>query len=350
MENKQPTPYKSVMTALRNGHSDKIPFTVYERKIPQCTTERELRNRGLCVVKRIASYKVHYPNVKIESYSFTDGQGRNMTKTVYSTPYGQISKLDQPAGFTTWHHEKIFKTPEDYKSLLFMIRDSVIEPDYAAVVRTVKSLGEDFVVRDQLSPEPMQNLILNYMGTEVFCYEWMDNRDEILKLYDALNDLARKIYPVVADGPLEFANYGGNVVPQIIGRKNFQKFFVPCYNEAAEILHKRGKLIGCHFDADNSTIMDLIAGTDLDYIEAYDPGMSPSVSEARRIFKNKVLWINWPSSYHLNTAEEVTAITVKLIKEAEPCHGFIIGITEDVPEERWQTNFKAIMNGIEMYG
>ena len=341
------TPYKRVITALRGGYPDKIPFTVYESKIPQCTVERELRNRGLCIVKRITSYVIKHPNVKTKSMHYTDEKGKYLIRTTYETPYGELSTLDQPAGFTSWHHERLFKSPDDYRALLFMIKDSVIESAYDNALKIVKHLGEDFIVRDNLPLEPMQNLVSSYMGPETFSYEWMDNRDEILKLYDALVEVARKIYPIVADGPLEFSNYGGNVIPQVIGVENFKKYYVPHYNEAAEILHKKGKLIGCHLDADNKIIMNAVSDTDLDYIEAYDPGISPPVKEARKIFGSKVLWLNWPSAWHLNSVNDVFNDTIKLIEEAMPGNGFIIGITEDVPEERWKENFLAIMDGID---
>lgn len=341
------TPRSRVMTALRNEIPDKIPFTTYENMVPRCTDERVLRNRGLCIVKRIPSYTILHPNVKTKTFGFTDEKGRDVTRTVYTTPYGDLHKLTQAGNNTTWTHEYLFKTPDDYSRLLFYIKDSVIKPNYEYIINEVSKHGEDFVFRDQIVLEPLQVLISEYMGAETFCYEWMDNQDEILKLYDALVELARKVYAVVADGPLEFANYGGNVVPQIIGLKNFEQYYVPHYNEAAEVLHKKGKLIGCHFDADNTPIMDAIARTGLDYIEAYDAGISPSVKEARKAWPDKVLWLNWPSAWHLHPIEEVYSDTVRLIGEAAPGNGFIIGITEDVPEDRWQKNYSSIMDAID---
>lgn len=344
------TPHKRVMTVLHGGYSRKIPFAVYENKIPQCFAERELRNRGLCIVQRTASYKIYYPNVGIKEYHYCDEKGRGLVQTIYSTPYGTLSALDEPVDFTVWHHKYLFKTQENYKALLYMIKDAEVNPCYDAAAKFSAVKGEDFVVRDEIPYEPIQAIMLDYMGTETFCYEWMDNQDEILKLYDALVELNRKIYNVVADGPLECANYGGNVVPKIIGVKSFEKYYIPNYNEAAEALHKKGKLIGSHFDADNTLIMDAIGRTDLDYIEAFDPGMGPSVKEARKAWPDKVLWINWPSSFQLVSTEEIREITIKLIEDAAPSRSFIIGITETVPENRWQMNFSAIMDGIESYG
>jgi hypothetical protein len=349
MSNAFATPYKRVMAALRGDCPDKVPFTVYENKISQSSYERELRNRGLCIVYRTTSYKISYPNVGIQEHRFTDKDGRYLIKTVYSTPFGELSEIREPAGFTSWQHEHIFKSSDDYRAILFMAEDAVVEPQYGPASRLAAEKGEDFVIRDQIPSEPLQSIILKYMGTETFCYEWMDNQDEIIKLYNALVETNRKVYKVVADGPLEFANYGGNVVPQLIGVENFKKFYIPNYNEAAEVLHKKGKLIGCHFDADNTLIMDAIGTSSLDYIEAFDPGMGPSVKEARKAWPDKVLWINWPSSSQLLTSDEIRELTVRIIDEAAPCKGFIIGITEDIPQEYCIRNYTAIMDGIDDY-
>ena len=142
------------------------------------------------------------------------------------------------------------------------------------------------------------------------------------------------------------------MIPKVIGEDTFRKYYVPHYNEAAQVLHKKGKLIGTHLDDDNTPIMEAIAETDLDYIEAYDPGISPGVSEARKIFKDKVLWLNWPSSWHLDTPEGVKKNTIKMIEEAHEYKdgaGFIFGITENVPEDKWRDNFSAILDGIDDY-
>lgn len=343
------TPYKRVMTALRGEEPDKVPFTVYSQMLPQCAVERELRNRGLCIVYRMKSYSMYYPSVRIEAHHYTDNNGCQVVRTYYHTPHGTLSTLIQKAGFTNWVRERMFKAQEDYKALLFIIKDTVVVPDYNAAIKTVIDMGEDFAVRDNMPLEPLQALISDYMGTETFCVEWMDNRDEVLKLYDALVNVNRITYPLVADEPLEFANYGGNVVPMIIGVENFRKYYTPHYNEAAEVLHKRGKLIGCHLDADNSLIMNDVAKTGLDYIEAYDPGISPSLKLAQKTWPGKAIWINWPSSWHLYKEEEVCRKTVELIEDSAPKNGFIIGITENLPEDRWKRNFTAIMDGIDKF-
>ncbi len=59
---------------------------------------------------------------------------------------------------------------------------------YEAAEKAMADYGEDWLLRCDLGFEPLQDLISGeYMSTENFCIQWMDNRDEILKLYNALD-------------------------------------------------------------------------------------------------------------------------------------------------------------------
>lgn len=345
------TPRKRVEIALKGGRSNCVPFTIYESKIPQCVAEREMRNRGLCIVNRVSVFTTRMPNVKTTS-QWSHENGHTMIRTFYETPRGTLSTLNEPAGFTTWHHENLFKSPEDYKAILFMIKDEIYEPIYGEVARAQADFGEDAIFRAGFGLEPLQALISgDIMKMETFCVEWMDNRDEIMKLYEAIVENRRKIYPIVANSPLMHANYGGNVTPEIIGLENFEKYYVRHYNEAAEIMHRHGKLVGCHFDANCKLLSKAIAGTYLDYIEAFTPAPDTdmTLAEARQAWPNKVLWLNFPSSVHLRTDAEVENTTVDLLDQSGNIDGLIMGITEDIPSARWQNSCRAIMNGLERH-
>ena len=70
--------------------------------IPQCTAERGLRNRGLCIVNRETPVvRSHRPNVKTSQHTCTDG-GRQLVRTVHETPAGILTTVDEPAGYTEW--------------------------------------------------------------------------------------------------------------------------------------------------------------------------------------------------------------------------------------------------------
>ncbi len=346
------SPRQRVERALRGGHSDRVPFTIYECLIPQCTAERQMRNRDMCIlVYSVPVARTHYPNVKITSQTYTEGD-KQLTRTLYETPVGDLSAISQDGSFTRWMHEHMFKSPDDYQALLFLIRDECYEPNYEAFMEAESQFGEDAIFRASIGLSPLQMLISSdYLGMEDFCVEWMQNRDEILKLYHAIRENRRKVYPIVANSPAMFANYGGNVVPEIVGPEMFDKYYAPNYNEAAEALHAKGKLIGSHFDANCRLLAGAIAATQLDYIEALTPAPDTdmTLAEARKAWPDKVLWLNFPSSVHLKSDEEVTATTLKLLDEAVTPDGLLMGITEDIPPHRWQDSCRAIMDGLDRH-
>ena len=346
------TARSAVETVLRGEAAPRVPFTIYECMIPQCAAEREMRNRLMCIVeRRVPVYRTSRPHVKVRSESYTEGD-TSLVRTWYETPAGTLTTLHEPVGFTSWWHERMWKRPEDYRPLLELIRDERYEPCYDEMETAQGRAGGDLIFRAGFGLEPLQSLITGtYMKTEDFCIQWMENRDEILKLYRAIVENRRRVYPIVADSPVLHANYGGNVIPEVIGREVFRDYYLPHYNEAAEVMHRKGKLVGCHFDDETALIADLIAETDLDYIEAFTPapGTDMTLRQAREAWPDKVLWLNFPSALHLRPDAEVERAAYGLLDELESARGIIMGITEDMPQERWRDSCRAIMDGLDRH-
>lgn len=345
------TPRESVEAVLTGSTADRIPFSIYENKISPCAAERQLRNQGMCIVRRdVPVYNTHSPNVTVSNGTYTEN-AKQLTRTNYQTPVGTLHTITEPAGFTSWTHKRLFSKPEDYKPLLYIIKDMQFEPNYRAFQYAQDVDGGDTFFRGNLGSEPIQQLISNYMGTETFCMEWFDNRDEVLQLYDALVSKRREIYPICASSPALAFNYGGNVTPEILGLERFERYYVPNYNEAADVLHKKGKLIGVHFDANCKAFAKAIADTHLDYIEAFTPAPDTdmTLAEARQAWPEKVLWINFPSSVHLASLEAIRQTTHDLLDQAGSCEKFIMAVTENMPEDRWRTNLLEISNVLRNY-
>ena len=362
---KKLTPKRRVELALQKKFVDKVPFTSFNtfwlgpsvenpvipqiKWVPQCTVERDLRNRGLCLLDMLTmGYGLVRPNVKMFS-TVTEKNGHLFIRTDYETPAGNLYNLKEVGKTTIWWHKKLFSSPEDYKTILYLIKDTRVFPDYENASAAIKAYGEDWLLRCDLGFEPLQDLITgDYMTMTEFCIQWMDNRDEVLKLYEALVDIRRETYKVVADSPLYCVMYGGNVHPKITSPDDFKKYYVPHYEEAAEILHKKGKVLGCHFDADTKAYKDIIADTSLDIIEAFTPAPDTDMTmkEAREAWPDKIIWINFPSSLHLASRERIMAATEEIIESGGP-EQLIIGITDDVPEFRWQESYTAIMDAID---
>jgi len=341
------TPRQRVEAVLRGEQPDRTPLTMYECMIPQCTAERQLRNEGCCVVYRTSVYATHTPNVQTRTENLVV-DGVPHVRTVHRTPVGEVSTLGRPAAFTTWTVEHLFKGPEDYKVLAYMVQDRQFEETYDAYSRKEAELGEDFILRAALGGTPLHTVMISWMGVETFAVEWAERRDEIDALCELMTRRQREIYDLVARSPASHANYGGNEVPEVMGVERFARYCAPLYDEAAAALHEHGVLLGSHLDGNNRAWAHLVAASALDYVEAFTPppDCDLSVGEALDAWPDKLLWINFPSSAHLLTHAEIEQVTEDLIAEAAPGNRFIIGITEDIPAERWQENMLAISRAI----
>ena len=339
------TPKQRVEAALTGQNPDWVPFTVFEALLPTGEVERRLRNDGLCIVRPMSVVTSEYEEVTIERTTFTGQDGVERVRTAVCTPVGELTAIDRHAVSSSWHEKRFFTSQKDYEPLYYMIQDRRYRPNYGDFAKVAARLGHDAAMRTRIGYEPLQDIIITLMCLEEFAVQWADNRDRVLKLHELLVEDRRKVYPIVADSPAWTANYGGNVVAEVVGLERFEKMIVPQYEEAAEVLHAKGKLIGVHFDANTKLLAPAIARTHLDYIEAFTPypDTDMSVADAREAWPDKALWINYPSSVHLQSITDIEDMMRKILKEAAPGERFLIGITEDVPEDRWAGNYEAIL-------
>ena len=343
------TPKERVLAVLRGEPVDKVPFTIYESKIPQCEVERRLRNLGLCIVeRRVSAVRTERPHVRTETLRYTE-DGIDKVRTTHHTPVGDLFEVSRPAGFTSWNVSRLFKSPQDYRPLLFLIQDEQYRPNYEEFAEARRRKGEDVILRAALGGTPLHTIMIHWMGLETFATEWVERRDEIERLVSAWVEKKRELYELVARSPASHANYGGNEVPEVMGVERFEEYVLPLYKEAAEVFHRHGKLLGSHLDGNNRPWAHLVAESGLDYVEAFTPAPDTdmTLAEALTAWPDKVLWINFPSSIHVASIERIEEVTRDLIDEAGDTNRLIIGITEDIPEDRWQENLLAISRVID---
>jgi hypothetical protein len=338
------TPRQRVLAVLRGRRPDKVPFTIYENKIPQCAVERRLRNEGLCIVnRRHRAWREETPNCTWETHHYAKGS-RPRVRTVVRTPVGEVSSVAEPAAFTSWTLERFFKGPEDYKVLRFMEADRLYVRDYDAYLQAERWMGEDVILRSGVGACPLHRIMIQWMGLETFAVEWCERRDEILRLESTMRQKLRGLYPILADAPITHANFGGNEVTGVMGPQRYREFCIPLYDECAEVLHAKGKLLGTHLDGNNRLWAGAVAACALDYVEAFTPAPDTDMSldDALAAWPDKVLWINFPSSLHLASIERIRQSARQIVAAARGTGRVILGITEDIPPDRWQENLLAI--------
>jgi hypothetical protein len=348
------TPRARIQAALRGEWADRVPFSVYWLMFPRGDVERRLRNDGVAIVERVPVYRVEMPNTEtvVQEY-YRDGK-RMMTETV-RTPVGQVQAVRafDPSYGTSWFtREFYFKGPNDYPVLEFMVADTQYIPTYDAVSLAQERLGEDGYVIGNTGYGPMNRLLVEWFGVEQFSLELRGRPDRLLGLYRMLVQSHREMYSIAAASPAEMLIYDGNIHQDVAGLKRFEAYYVPCLNEFADVLHERGKLAACHLDANMKTLVEAVGRCRMDVVEAFTPvpTCDVTVTEARAAWPDKVLWINFPSSVLLQPGPEIQTETLRILREAAPGNRFLIGITEDVPEDRWRDGLATISQTLLEHG
>jgi hypothetical protein len=337
---------EEIEAALAGGSPEYMPFTFYKHIIPEVFDTSSLQAKGMAICLRRDVYRKSLPNVKT---TVVKQQDRGI-RTVYETPIGALTMLSRPAAVGMAMVEHPIKTRDDYRIAKFIAGDARYEPDYEAFVAEQRTLGDSGkVVAGYGADEPLMEIQVQWVGQEQFCYELADNEDALMELHEALVENQRQLFDVTAASPADYVLYGGNIVPDMLGPSRVRDLIRPCWNAFADKLHEKGKKIGCHLDANNRLILDIVRDSQLDFIEAFTPppDCNISVAEARSAWPGKALWINFPSSVHLQSEERIRQTTLDIVKQAGDRKGFLMGVTEDIPREHIARSVSVILETLQ---
>jgi hypothetical protein len=369
---------EEIELALAGGTPDCVPFTFYDLLFPEGFDPAPLQSKGMALCARRPVYRKVTPNVKVREVKESDGGVR----TIYNTPVGTLTSLYQPAalaygvvgsldrrgvpivpqdpqecGMPSWPIgaqllERPIKTRDDYRVAKFIVEDTRYEQDYDTFLAECERIGNAGKVIAHTCYEPLLDVEISWLGQERFCYEVADNSDAVMELHEALAENHKKMYEVVASSPADYVLYGGNVVPEMLGPDRVRDYVCPCWNAFADRLHERGKKIGVHLDANNRLILDVVRNSKLDFVEAFTPppDCNVSVAEARAAWPGKRLWINFPSSVHIQSEDTIREATLEIYRQAGDRKGFLMGVTEDIPREHIERSVTVILDTLKECG
>ena len=348
------SPRERVQLSLRGELADRVPFTVYWLMLPRGAAERALRNEGATIVERVPLFRVSYSGVEVVTREYEENgelflrrELRNGSGSVHAT-----FRRESGYGTSWWQLDYYVKKPADYDILEQCLRERAYIPDYTAFITAQRRYGEDGYVVGNTEYSPMNLLLYEYLGMERFCLDLADRPERIERLFEILREKQRRMFEICAESPAELVLYDGNISQEVVGAERFRRYYRPCHDEFAARLHQKGKLAGCHLDARMAGLAKTVGESQLDVIEAFTPvpTCDMTVAEARQAWPDKVLWINFPSSVHLEGEERIQTELRRILREAVPGDRFLVGITEDVPDEVRQSSLRAINDGLGQWG
>jgi len=323
-----------ILKASHRGQTDKLPFFHNWRHMQIGWAERECRNRGMGISWARPSYVVKIHDVDItEQWLKKDGQ--TVYHRVFSTPVGTVYQDEMRApgtgqwhgmrgwnDITPWQTERLIKGPEDYQVVKYIVEHTEYIADYYPLEQAKNWLGDEGIVMDIQPHQPMQTLMIDWVGSEGgrFFIHHARYLDLVEDLYQAIAKSREPMYEIGARSPADIIWCGDNIDGVLVNPKLFEKYFMPEYEKMAKICHEHGKLLASHMDGRVGVLKDLIAKTPLDIIEALHPppmGDLP-IGEALACWPDKVIWVGFLATAYSMGSKSTMIHALNLLRDVVP--------------------------------
>ena len=372
-------PKERIMAALRHKEPDMIPFSMYVETLHLAGLAlyepwRKLLDNGLCIHAAMAvqTHKVTCPNATMD---ITHRYG-NLTSwspadllMAMNEPHDVIGYLNTPLGSTTfkakvesldlsvmlpWFPEDgyFIKNLDDYEVIKYLIEDAEYTPNYEDIQDFQMILGDYGIIPSFVPKSPFQSMIM-LMGAKRLSIDYYTHQKEFDELYSLIYKKELEIYKIAAESPAEVIWGPDNVTSLVTSPKLFEKYSVPFYNEVSDLFHKHDKIYVVHMDGRLKNIADLIAKTRIDAIESFTPPPigDLTIEEARKKWKDKVIWANFPEPVSLQGQGAVRKKVREMLKDAAPGNNFLMGVSEGFPSVMHMlASVLTILKTVNKYG
>jgi len=323
-----------ILAASHRQRADAVPFFHYWRHSQIGWAERQCRNRGMGMNWDRPCYVTKMHGVEISERQISSAD-EAIVRRSYSTPVGDVwleEKRDAGTGqwhtnrswrdITPWETQRLIKDPKDYQVAKYIVENTEYIADYFPIEQAMDWLGDDGLVLTGCPHSPMNTLMIDWVGSEGgrFFYHLADYPDLVEELYTALCKSREPLYEIVAHAPVPIIMCGDNLDGVLVSPQLFEKYFVPVYEQQAEILHSHGKLMAVHMDGRVGTLKNQIAATAIDIVEGLHPPLMGdlSISEALSLWKVKAIWIGFPGYVYVDGTAATIRYAIELLRDLVP--------------------------------
>lgn len=345
-----------MLAVIYGEKHDRVPFVQYDNLAgdnEEIWSVIGRDNLGLLRWSRI--YRFEHPNCYFEVKRIKKDKFDGFL-TILHTPRGDLREESyrEPV-FNSIHIEKHFiKTPEDYEIFMEYLKDIIVYEDIGRFTHDEAELGDDGIAMVTMERTPFQQLWIQWVSLNDLCIHMADYPELVEECIKLLTELHYKTFEVVKKASkkvfIPFVNFPDNITAYAIGRSNFQRYCAQLYNELADIL--RDIPIFVHMDGDLKPLWEDIKALKIKGLDSFTPipDNDTSVAEAVSMWQDKILFINFPSSVHLEEPDVIYRETRRILEEGAHTGRIWIQISENVPPGVWKKSFPQIVKAIKEIG
>jgi uroporphyrinogen-III decarboxylase len=345
------------LAAMRGEPVDHIPFIArmdlwYSFHKNQGTLPHPYQKASLWDIQRdlgigifgfgvwdISFYRLVHRKVTVQKE--TRGQE---TITRYHTPYGSLvardvmaEELNEAAG-TGARVEYPFKSEKDYDALQFLIENTQVVENIDSYSQFIDAIGEDGLALPFSGHLPAHQLMIFFMGYQLFYYELNDHPERLEALIQALQAQQEQILALAVASPAQAIEVGANYDEQMTPPPIFERFFAPFYRRVRSTLSAADKILVIHGDGEMDRLLTNVMDCGIQVVEAVTPRPMTSIDVAttRRLWKDRVAMWGGLSTVILTDTfsdEQFELFLETLFRDIAPGDRFILGFGDNVPTD-----------------
>ena len=282
----------------------------------------------------------------------------NLRYRQFDTPYGQLRDCWQwiEQSFSEAPIEHLIKTSADLAVMTYIIRHQSTEPDYDALARRRKQVGEQGIVLGYMPRSPFMDLLVEDCGIETLTLLQLDAQDqlaELMEVKESAHDLASAI---TVDSPAEALMIPENLSAEMVGPQNFEKYLRRYQTRWAKNIAAAGKYSFVHMDGTLRGLLKQECSVGLTVLEALTPEPVGDVAieqwadyagESRTIF-----WGGLPGVYFTPLIDDAEfdrqVIDVLAVMSQEP--RYVLGVADQVPPDALEERVRRVADLVDRYG
>ncbi len=342
-----------MLAVIQGREHDRVPFAQYEIMFPPQDAFNLLGHGNIGIIRFCSIFRSKHPHCRFEHEFFMDG-GTKCQRTTLHTPKGAIHevRLFEPVYDSSTVRKHYIDTPRDYEVFWSYLEDAVITDNYDRYLQDCVELGDDGFPKAEVERTPYQQLWVEWVGLEALSMHLGDYADHVAHTVELLEQRARAINEIAYRSPAPFIVIVDNITAPAIGVARFRRYCVPQYNELGGMLAERNAPLLIHMDGLLKPLWQDIARSKVGGLDSFTPTPDgdTTVAEAVNLWPDMRLWLNFPSSVHIETPERIRVVADDILAAAGHTGRLQIQISENVPPDVWRISYPIIADAIAAFG
>ena len=176
-----------LLTTLRGGQPDRIPWNIYAWLLPNTPEGRMLHQYGLGLMGSARIFRTRPEGITIRE-DRKQVAGQPQIRVTIETPAGTLTEesVIEPGYGSRWIRKYFITSAEDYPAAEFFFRHSHFEPEFARWRDAERAIGDGGIAIGEIMPVPIAYIMVSWMGAQGLAEGIYDHPDRFDVLMDIL--------------------------------------------------------------------------------------------------------------------------------------------------------------------